>query len=126
MQHLLPHPRPPSPGITICRVSYFIVKNVRYLPKNGFYPIKTKMPSTGCASLNSPPSYVALSYVWGDPARKKDLNIDGKVVRITESLDTALRHLRSFGGNITSRPLWIDALCINQDDNDEKSCQVRQ
>src|SRR5271170_5324542 len=46
MQHLLPHPRPPSLGITIRRVSYFIVKNVRYLPKNGFIPIKTKMPST--------------------------------------------------------------------------------
>jgi hypothetical protein len=105
------------------------IRLIKIVPSNTTEAFENGRPvecSMCCASLDSPPSYVALSYVWGDPARKKDLNIDGKIVRITESLDTALRHLRSFGGNITSRPLWIDALCINQDDNDEKSCQVGQ
>jgi Heterokaryon incompatibility protein (HET) len=90
------------------------IRLIKIVPSNTTEAFENGRPvecSMCCASLDSPPSYVALSYVWGDPARKKDLNIDGKIVRITESLDTALRHLRSFGGNITSRPLWIDALC---------------
>jgi len=37
-----PISRPPSSGITIRRVSYFIVKTVRYFPKNGFFAIKNE------------------------------------------------------------------------------------
>ncbi|KAF2028020.1 hypothetical protein EK21DRAFT_114224 [Setomelanomma holmii] len=41
---------------------------------------------------------------------------------ITPNLDCALRHLRKAD---TDRVLWIDALCINQEDMDEKASQVK-
>jgi hypothetical protein len=46
---------------------------------------------------------------------------DKGIIPITRNLDVALRYLRS---NDQARLLWIDALCINQSNNDEKSLQV--
>jgi hypothetical protein len=46
---------------------------------------------------------------------------DKGIITITRNLDVALRHLRS---NNQARLIWIDALCINQSDNHEKSLQV--
>ncbi|KAI5467080.1 heterokaryon incompatibility protein-domain-containing protein, partial [Mariannaea sp. PMI_226] len=65
--------------------------------------------------------YIALSYTWGSPVAKKDIVVNGTVKRITVNLDLALRTLRSLDEPIT---LWADALCINQDDIDDKSQQV--
>ena len=73
-------------------------------------------------SLDEPPPYKALSYCWGDDDRSRhSVNIEGAALRITESLDSALRHLRH-----PTEPVivWIDQLCINQDDNSEKNVQV--
>ena len=69
-------------------------------------------------------NYTALSYVWGDPNRSEDLEVlhsgSRSVVKITKSLQTALRYLR---GSQT-KVLWIDAICINQDDVKERNKQV--
>jgi hypothetical protein len=46
---------------------------------------------------------------------------DGKVIRVTPNCESALRHLRL---KKKPRTLWIDALCINQSSNAEKSRQV--
>ncbi|KAH6693369.1 heterokaryon incompatibility protein-domain-containing protein, partial [Leptodontidium sp. MPI-SDFR-AT-0119] len=66
---------------------------------------------------------MALSYVWGDPAAPHPILLDGRIVFVTSNLNTALEHLQH---GQTGLPIWVDALCINQADNVEKSWQVQQ
>jgi hypothetical protein len=63
--------------------------------------------------------YTAISYVWGPPEPTYDINISTGTMSITRNLFTALPHLIRF-----KTYLWIDQICINQKDNDEKSSQV--
>jgi hypothetical protein len=67
--------------------------------------------------------YTALSYVWGDSSRRVLIKVAGRILSITGSLDTALRHLRDLS---RVRRIWADAICINQDDFEERNQQVRQ
>ncbi|TPX06859.1 uncharacterized protein E0L32_002355 [Thyridium curvatum] len=66
--------------------------------------------------------YSALSYVWGSPQRSHSIIIDGRRHGITASLDAALRDMRD---QSRQHRIWADALCINQDDVEERSRQVR-
>ncbi len=72
-------------------------------------------------SLSTNPFYEALSYAWGTSGPTRDIQIKGHSHRIGANLETALQHLRHPSEN---RILWIDALCINQDDIEERSSQV--
>ncbi|PYH99708.1 HET-domain-containing protein [Aspergillus ellipticus CBS 707.79] len=65
--------------------------------------------------------YEALSYVWGSPARSHSIILNGCRFYVTESLYTALLHLRD---NQLERVLWIDAISIKQHDDQEKSKQI--
>jgi len=67
--------------------------------------------------------FYALSYVWGDPAAVCDVEINGTATKIGANLYAALQTIRR---NTKFRVIWVDALCINQSDNAEKSWQVRQ
>jgi len=67
--------------------------------------------------------YTALSYVWGDPSHRVSIKVAGQALSITASLDTALRHLRD---SSRTRRIWADAICINQNDSEERNQQVRQ
>lgn len=67
--------------------------------------------------------FYAVSYVWGDPAAVCDVEINGTAAKIGASLYAALHSIRK---NTKFRVLWADALCINQNDKDEKSWQVQQ
>ena len=71
--------------------------------------------------LSDDPSYEALSYTWGQPIFPEILHTDNGVLKITENLALALRRLR-FKERV--RYLWIDAVCINQNDATDKSRQV--
>ncbi|KAI0188672.1 heterokaryon incompatibility protein-domain-containing protein [Xylaria flabelliformis] len=64
----------------------------------------------------------ALSYVWGEPTLDKAIKVDGKSFRVTANLSNILRSLRC---QDVPRKIWIDAVCINQYDLDEKGHQVR-
>jgi hypothetical protein len=68
------------------------------------------------------PSWEALSYCWGSSTVLKPLLISGKVLNITGSLHLALQHLRLSDGE---RVIWIDQVCINQRDLDERGRQVQ-
>ncbi|KAH8598609.1 heterokaryon incompatibility protein-domain-containing protein [Bisporella sp. PMI_857] len=73
------------------------------------------------ASLNDSPTYRALSYVWGNSQDTRTAKVDGKDLQISSNLDSALRHLCT---QISDYTLWVDAICINQKDNEEKTWQV--
>ncbi|KAK0662115.1 heterokaryon incompatibility protein-domain-containing protein [Cercophora samala] len=72
--------------------------------------------------------YVALSYTWGDSTARKQIKVNGRPAFITENLYEALTHILSLDGDLASllesHDLWVDALCINQQDAAEKSVQV--
>ena len=71
--------------------------------------------------LDQKSHYEALSYAWGDAVFPVDLELESGSLKITEHLASALRHLRL---SDQKRNLWIDAVCINQQDNEEKGQQV--
>jgi hypothetical protein len=87
----------------------------------GTYPVCCTIQHV---SLEDKPAYAALSYTWGDANRMRRLVVeeDGRSfeLRVTENLDSALRHIAING------EFWIDAVCINQDEELEKSWQVQQ
>ncbi|EJT76052.1 hypothetical protein GGTG_05976 [Gaeumannomyces tritici R3-111a-1] len=77
-----------------------------------------------CSMLDSGRThpYEALSYVWGSEKNKLSIYIDGVEQSVRANLHHALSHLRDC---FVERVLWIDAICINQDDNEEKGQQVQ-
>lgn len=72
-------------------------------------------------SLDDEPQYQALSYTWGDASNRQDISINGHKFAVTNNLYYALQHLRS---ETESKHLWIDAICINQNDIPERNEQV--
>lgn len=75
-------------------------------------------------SLDDNPSYEALSYCWGDPNDpKKLIFLPKQPFKATPSLESALRNLRH---RDSERTMWIDAICINQNDVAERTAQVKQ
>lgn len=76
-----------------------------------------------CELFKAPLStaYEALSYAWGHEISPRPLLIDDETTQITTNLEAALRRLRQ---PRVDRYLWVDALCINQQSDEEKSRQV--
>ncbi|TVY80845.1 Heterokaryon incompatibility protein 6 OR allele [Lachnellula suecica] len=71
------------------------------------------------------PEYEALSYTWGgedgDNTRSCSIDCDGRYIRITKNCEAALRQLRSQDKSVS---LWIDAICIDQENLNERGHQV--
>ncbi|KAI6859327.1 hypothetical protein D0864_00034 [Hortaea werneckii] len=74
------------------------------------------------ASLDNEPAYNAISYVWGDASDTTVMFLNGgKVIEITKSLAAALRRFRHSRIFVA---LWADAVCINQENLQERADQV--
>jgi len=65
--------------------------------------------------------YTALSYVWGDATDTRTIWVNESPVQVTVNLYAALNDLQD---EIRVLRLWADALCINQQDDEEKNRQV--
>jgi hypothetical protein len=66
--------------------------------------------------------YEALSYVWGDPNKTVPIFVGEHCFNITENLHTALLHLRNHS---IERIIWVDAVCIDQANEQEKVHQIQ-
>lgn len=67
------------------------------------------------------PEYETISYVWGDPSQRSIIHLHGRSISVPSSSEVALRRMRHYR---KVRVLWIDAICINQDDDRERGHQV--
>jgi len=87
-------------------------------PGNKSDPIKCNLV---VEDTKSESSYEAISYVWGDPNNRTSITCDGKSMSITVSLWTALQRFRLPD---EPRRLWADAVCIDQQNLEERGQQV--
>jgi hypothetical protein len=71
-------------------------------------------------NLIEPPDYRALSYCWGDQDVTEEIFVNERSVQVGTNLKSALKELRAQGLLV----LWVDALCINQEDLLERGFQV--
>jgi hypothetical protein len=70
-------------------------------------------------SLDNLPRYEALSYRWGSILASHKVTCNGRILLVTQNCHRALKRLHE-----ENRLLWVDAICINQQDNNEKKNQV--
>ncbi|KAK6703195.1 hypothetical protein SNK04_013083 [Fusarium graminearum] len=70
--------------------------------------------------------YAALSYVWGDEKDTTIIAINNKRRRVTTNLAKALSAFVQDGEFEDGYKLWVDAICINQQDMDERARQLRK
>jgi hypothetical protein len=96
------------------------IRLLRLLPttKGKADQIRCNLEHVSLANMNEP--YVALSYCWGEEADAEFIRVEEKPVPVTSNLKQVLRHLLLQGHCL----LWIDALCINQANWEERSAQV--
>lgn len=74
----------------------------------------------------NPPKYEAVSYAWGSPNFSSSIKIGtsgADTLAVTQNLADALRYLRY---KDKPRVLWIDAVCVNQQELDERGHQVKR
>ena len=67
------------------------------------------------------PKYEAVSYTWDNQKRTQAIQCDGSTLLVTPNVESAMRHLRR---RHFTRRLWIDSVCIDQDNHVEKLSQM--
>jgi hypothetical protein len=96
---------------------------LRLLPPEGeTAPIKCQLFNYSLDKWDKEPhTYEALSYVWGNPEETLTIFIDEYRFNVTKNLYAALWCLR----DRSIQWIWVDSICINQQDGSEKSRQVQ-
>ncbi len=81
-------------------------------------------------NLNEAPPYFALSYAWSVQARDVPIEVNGQMLSASSNLADAIRRLQELrvddcASDNNVKWVWIDKICINQDDLSERSRQVQ-
>ena len=84
-------------------------------------PVKCSL-SHANLSQEPKPEYETISYTWGESTERKTIIVDNFRLEVPVSAERAIRRMRL---RDRSRVLWIDAICVNQADTNEKNHQVR-
>lgn len=109
------------------RLESFEIRLLRLYPSSGHgfaKPPSGSLETIRLQNNNSSAStqFEALSYFWGNEAADRTLSLGNTPFFIKPNLEAALREL---GKGKVERLLWIDAICINQTDLNERNEQVR-
>lgn len=102
-------------------VGRWVIRVIELQPGAHDEPIICKLEHVALGTLNG--HYEALSYVWGEPTKDIQITVNEQHFHVTKNLDSALRRLRY---RQSERRLWVDAICINQEDLQERSVQVQR
>ncbi|KAF2258549.1 HET-domain-containing protein, partial [Lojkania enalia] len=77
---------------------------------------------TSIAPESRPHEYIALSYTWGPASPTRQILVNSGTAIVRQNLWEFLVVAREL---IPDQLVWIDQICINQEDNDDKNHQVR-
>ena len=107
------------------KYKYVPMKNPQDIRVILLYPRLVFLPI--CCSLLQGPNmkllfYEAISYTWGDLAATEDILVDGCTMKVTKSVYEVLA---TYSSSFMPKLLWIDFVCINQEDHVEKANQVQ-
>lgn len=116
------HLRPVYAEIPLCSPSDFRLLTVlpRLHGSSNATPIQCHLSSF---SRSKAPAYQTLSYAWGETTDLIPIYVNGHEMHITRNLHIALEHIRRENAKVI---IWVDAVCINQRDDEEKGTQVQQ
>jgi hypothetical protein len=78
---------------------------------------------TQCHELTTDLEFDAISYVWGKAPASVPVKCNNATLLVTPTAFEMLGYLYFFSPN-PERPIWVDAICINQKNADEKAVQV--
>ncbi|KAH7381815.1 heterokaryon incompatibility protein-domain-containing protein [Cadophora sp. MPI-SDFR-AT-0126] len=70
------------------------------------------------------PPFIALSYTWGATLHPEPLTINGHSLHVSSNLHSFLSLISTMKDFPPDTWWWIDSICINQDDEREKSSQM--
>ena len=86
--------------------------------------VATFLPITGVSIRGNPSTvhFEALSYCWGRPICNRYIRCNGQLLPVTTNLYDGLQRFRH---KDKTRYLWVDAICINQQDQSERSHQIQ-
>jgi len=87
---------------------------------NGKAQITCSLTST---DMNSNPKYTAISYFWGAPKLTHTILCDGAALPVTANVHALLNQLLQ--RDDLNKKIWIDAICIDQNNLNEREQQVR-
>jgi hypothetical protein len=77
-------------------------------------------------SFSDPLEYIGISYTWGDPTPTNTITIEGQSIQVHKNCFEALWQARhNYPPLFGIQHFWIDALCIDQSNVQEKSLQVQ-
>lgn len=123
-----------KPG-TASRITYSrldpSLREIRLLRIHPGHHDETVRCSLTIVSLDDRPEFEALSYVWGNASDTQTIYVDNVPFPATTNLESALRHIRDHSCEATNGlipatlDVWIDAVCINQSDVEERNQQVQ-
>ncbi|PMD20017.1 HET-domain-containing protein, partial [Hyaloscypha hepaticicola] len=104
---------------------YMALPTTRHITLLLLYPRHPKGPvkcSLIPVLLDHAPSFDAISYTWASPDKEFYVHVNDNVIPVTANTYNALRDRSSY---LFPRLLWIDSICINQENPSEKTDQIR-
>jgi hypothetical protein len=100
---------------------------IRLLQPESTNPALGHMWRIETVKINEGVKFDALSYTWGWQDMSFPISLNGRCFHVHNNLYTALPYLaRRRRKQFQRRLIWIDALCINQEDKEEVAQQVAQ
>jgi tetratricopeptide (TPR) repeat protein len=103
------------------------IRLLEFLSDDGDEMVQCRLSTS---SLEDNPEFTALSYVWGSPKITENVILNNELFPATVNLATALKYVKAhWCKNFPDRDprllrLWVDAICIDQKDPNERGSQV--
>jgi hypothetical protein len=95
-----------------------VFRLIQVLPQKPDSPIEIDLWHSNIST-----KYRCLSYMWGDQTEKYDILLNGRAFRVAKNLYEFLNFATQ---EYPGEPLWIDAICIDQDNIPERGHQVQR